>query len=105
MKEPRHFSSEPPREGFEPLLRQYVAELPQRAKAITSALEAGDTERTEGTLHQLAGSLGLYGYRRLEGICRAVLARLRAGEALPSLSSEIEGLQQELSRVRARPAL
>lgn len=105
MEEPHHFSSEPPRDGFEPLLQQYVAELPQRAEAIASALDAGDAAQAEGTLHQLAGSLGLYGYRRLEGHCRALLARLRSGEALTALSPEIEGLQQELSRVRARPAL
>jgi len=105
MEGSHHFSSEPPREGFEPLLQQYVAELPNRAEAIASALEAGDASQTEGVLHQLAGSLGLYGYRRLEGMFRAVLARLRMGEALPALSSEIERLRQELSRVRARPAL
>jgi HPt (histidine-containing phosphotransfer) domain-containing protein len=105
MEEAHHFSSEPPRDGFEPLLQQYVAELPLRADAITSALNAGDAEQAEGTLHQLAGSLGLYGYRRLEGLCRAVLARLRAGETLPSLSLEIERLHQELNRVRTRPAL
>lgn len=105
MEDPHHFSSEPPRDGFEPLLLQYVAELPQRAKDISLALQAEDSTRAEGTLHQLAGSLGLYGYRRLEGLCRAVLARLRAGETLPTLRSELERLQQELSRVRARPAL
>ena len=105
MEVSHHFSSEPPRDGFEPLLEQYVAELPQRAQDIASALQADDASQAEGTLHQLAGSLGLYGYRRLERLCRAVLARLRAGEALPTLSPEIERLQQELSRVRARPAL
>jgi HPt (histidine-containing phosphotransfer) domain-containing protein len=104
-EEAHHLSSEPPREGFEPLLQQYVAELPQRAEAIASALQAGDATQTKELLHQLAGSLGLYGYRRLEGNIRAVLARLREGEALPALSSELERVQQELNRVRARPAL
>lgn len=105
MEGPHHYSSEPPREGFESLLQQYVAELPQKAEAIQSALQADDAQQTEGSLHQLAGSLGLYGYQRLAGMCRAVLARLHAGEALSTLRSEIESLQQELSRVRARRAL
>jgi hypothetical protein len=68
-------------------------------------VQAGDANQTEGVLHQLAGSLGLYGYRRLEGNIRGLLARLREGEALVALRSDLERLQQELSRVRARPAL
>lgn len=100
-----HFSSEPERSGFEALLAQYVAEIPARAQELLDAAQAQDLGRISAMLHQLAGSLGLYGYRRLEGQCRANLARLRQGESLDAIRPELERLHEELSRVRARPAL
>lgn len=105
MDQDLHFSSEPEREGFEALLTQYVDELPARVAELVDARQADDLERTMDLLHQLAGSLGLYGYRRLEGQCRAQLARLRQGETLASTQPDLERLGDELSRVRARPAL
>lgn len=104
-EESLHFSSEPERAGFEALLAQYVEELPGRAEELFEAYRADDAERTSAMLHQLAGSLGLYGYRRLEGLCRAHLARIRNGEDLDAIRADLEQLHEELSRVRARPAL
>lgn len=92
-----HFSQAPEREGFE--------ELPAHAARLRDAQEASDPQKAESVLHQLAGSLGLYGYRRLEGICRALLARVRAASDVASLRDDLDRLVEELGRVRARRAL
>lgn len=105
MDDSHHFSSAPQREGFEALLQQYVSELPQQSGALAVAASEGDVERVQGLLHQLAGSLGLYGFRRIEGLCRAQLARLKHGETLSTIAPDLDRLRQELGRVRARPAL
>ena len=105
MDQDLHFSSEPEREGFEALLSKYVNELPTRVSELVEAQRTADVDRTIGLLHQLAGSLGLYGYRRLEGLCRAQLARLRQGDGLDATRAGLDHLSEELSRVRARPAL
>lgn len=105
MDQDPHFGSEPEREGFEDLLLQYVDEFSDRVTELTEAQRAADVERTMNLLHQLAGSLGLYGYRRLEGLCLAQLARLRQGDGLDATRAELDRLSEELRRVRARPAL
>lgn len=103
--DPHFYSSSPIREGFEELLHQYVQELPDKIRRVSATSEALDSEGLISELHQLAGSLGLYGYRRLEGQCRALLARLREGQSSLDIGKELRQLIDDLSRVRARPAL
>jgi len=99
------YSSEPARPGFEELLARYVAELPPKVAGLAKVRGAGDAAEAEDLLHQLAGSLGLYGYAALESKCRALLARLRCGDTVVEIAPRIAELEQELGRVRARPSL
>ena len=90
-----HYSSEPERDGFEELLERYVKELPERAGALRAARQDEDAVEAESMLHQLAGSLGLYGYRPLEEQCRAQLNRLRNGEEFHAVAPAIDALLQD----------
>jgi HPt (histidine-containing phosphotransfer) domain-containing protein len=97
------YSSEAVRPGFEELLREYVAELPPSIRQLEGHLQASNQPGCEHGLHRLAGSLGMYGYRGLEGHCRALLGRIRSGELVAEMQPEFKALIGQLHQVRARP--
>jgi HPt (histidine-containing phosphotransfer) domain-containing protein len=97
------YSSEAIRPGFEELLLEYVTELPESVSRLENYLQALDQPECEHGLHRLAGSLGMYGYRGLEGHCRALLGRIRNGEAVADMQGEFQALLGQLQHVQARP--
>ncbi len=61
------------------IVREFAAELPDRAAALESALQAGDHDQLRTLAHQLKGAGGGYGYPQITEVCGALEQALRDG--------------------------
>ncbi len=90
------------------LVDDYLAEAPQQAAAIRTALDAGDADGVVLPAHTLKGTSSNIGGVRVAEIARAIEERGRAGEVenvhamLAALDVALIELTAALERARAR---
>ena len=91
-------TSSPVRESqFERLVREFQQKLPKMISRIRTALGDDRNDEAVRLAHQLAGSAGLYGYRRLSDMARALQRSLEERETSQDvLKRHVEELENGL---------
>jgi HPt (histidine-containing phosphotransfer) domain-containing protein len=84
-----HFADDP---GMKELLRDYIPRLRKAADELETAQASGDATGVGRLAHQLAGSAGGYGFPRITACARHITERIRSGEPVGLLGSEIDEL-------------
>jgi HPt (histidine-containing phosphotransfer) domain-containing protein len=89
---------------MQPLLRDFVENLPQMLEPIEQGLQREDHERLRAAAHRLKGSAGAYGFQSLAQTADILV---RGGQELHpwgELRDAFEVLRAQASRTTAAPA-
>ena len=111
--------SEPYRRDFDALRRRFLAEVPEKIRAIREAVECterGSHPREEmealcQLAHRLVGSAAIFGLERLSASARTLEDRLAAllkaaqGPGSAGAEPELMGLVEELERAWSRNSM
>ena len=85
------------------LVREFVAELPQRVEAIAHALDREDLAALARLTHQLKGSAGGYGFPSITDAAAVLEGGARARQDLETLRGHLERLADLCRRATAGP--
>jgi HPt (histidine-containing phosphotransfer) domain-containing protein len=89
------------------LIQMFLGDGPEKVRAITEGLQAGDFEKMERAAHSLKGSSGNLGARRLQDACERMQSatRLHRLDESRTLASRIGALfaeaETELRKIHA----
>ncbi len=95
------------------LMHDFLRMFPHRIDQTLAAYEAGNADELERRVHQLKGSTGLYGFRKISEVLEAMEVQLRRGGLQDSLKLPVRilaGLARSLrdeppeNRAMAQPA-
>lgn len=90
-------------EEMQELLEQFIEELPERADALRSAFETGDSESLRLYAHQLKGSAGSYGYEPITEAASQLEAISHHAGKTSDLEAALIQLLNLLDRATAEP--
>ncbi len=84
------------------LMRDFLAELPDRADSIREALDRRDRDLLEYLAHQLKGSAAIYGLSRISDTARAIGEQMREGDDWQRLKATVSELVDLCERASSR---
>jgi PAS domain S-box-containing protein len=81
------------------LVRQFAAELPQRAEQIVAAMQERDADRLAHLAHQLKGAAAVYGFPTIAAAADEVCRGVRQGANWPRLHRAVAELADRCRRL------
>ncbi len=88
-------------EGYLPLLREYVGELPKRFNGIRSAIRDRNLIRVAAEAHKLRGTGGMYGYPELSEAAGYLEDASRERQTLSLIEELVDALELVIKRIKA----